>query len=497
MSGRYRVLVVDSNPDDRALSVFLLTRALNDAEVVEVPNALVFTERLSRGDFGAVVTEYRLDWGEGFQVLEAVRSLHPSCPVVFFTSAGSEAIAAEGFRRGLAGYVTKGSAGFLELPATVTRVVSGSATLRSLEEASRNHHRLIDELTLGTFAASQSGVVTDASPALARILAAPGKEEIVGKPLTTYLHDPGVRQRVADTIARGEAIRGFEAEGRRADGSSVWLRLSAWLVADGSSFRYHGVVEDISGRRRAERELAERAATLGRSSNELQEVAYAISHDLQEPLQLIARYVRLLGRTATGKETDRYTATILQCTGRMQAMIDDILAFARVGTRGKLFSPVEFGEALKKAIANLKAAIEESGGDVTCEAMPTLAADGAQIVQVFQNLVSNALKFRRGEPHIEVSATDEGEVWTFSVADDGIGIDPQNLERVFGMFQRLHTTSEYPGTGIGLAICKRIVERHGGRIWAVSEPRNGSTFFFTIPKHLGQALASGAETQEE
>ena len=497
MSDRYRVLVVDSNLDDRALSVFLLTKALGDAEIVEVPNALVFAERLPRGDFAAVVTEYRLDWGDGFQVLDTVRSLHPECPVVFFTSAGSEAVAAEGSRRGLAGYVIKGSAGFLELPATVTRVVSRSVALRSLEEATRNFDRLTDELTLGTFTASQAGVVIEASPALARILAAGGRDALVGKLIAASFHNPGVRQQIADAFARGEAARGLEAEGRRADGSTVWLRLSAWPVADVGGFRYDGVVEDISVRRRSERELAERAAALGRSSNELQEVAYAISHDLQEPLQLIARYVRLVAKSATGKDTERYTATILQCAERMQAMIDDILAFARVGTRGKPFGPVDFGEALRKASANLKAAIEESGGEVTSEAMPTLSADGAQIIQLFQNLIGNALKFRRGGPHIKVLAIDEGEVWTFAVADDGIGIDPQHLERIFGMFQRLHTANEYPGTGIGLAICKRIVERHGGRIWAVSEPGNGSTFFFTIPKQIAQAPASGARTPEE
>jgi len=497
MAESYRVLVVDGNNDDRALSVFLLTKALAGAEVVEVPNALVFAERLTRGDFAAVVTEFRLDWGDGFQVLDAVRSLRPACPVIFFTAHGSEAVAADGLRRGLAGYVIKGSAGFLALAETVRAAIGAAASSHRLEELSRGLDRLTDELALGTFAATQQGTVAGASPALARMLGVAGVDAVGGRQVSAFFQDPKARQQVADTLARGEVIRGFEAEGRREDGTPVWLRLAAWPVADGSGFGYQGVLEDVTARRAAERELAERASALSRSSDELQEVAYAISHDLQEPLQLIARYTRLLAKSPAGKDAERYTGTIQQCADRMQTMIDDVLAYARVGTRGKPFAPVDFGEALKKATANLKAAVEESGGEVICEAMPTLDADGAQVVQLFQNLIGNALKFHRSEPHVKVLAIDEGEAWTFAVADNGIGIPPQHLERIFGMFQRLHTASEYPGTGIGLAICKRIVERHGGKIWAVSEPGKGSTFFFTVPKHLGGPAAAAAGEPEE
>ncbi len=497
MSQSPRVLVVDSNPDDRTLAVLLLTKALDGTEIVEAPNAMVFADRLSRGEYAAVVTDYRLEWADGFQVLEAVRSLDPACSVVFFTAAGSEAVAAEGFRRGLAGYVVKGSAGFLALAATVRQAIEDRAQARTLDAAAQHLERLSNELGLGTFMLTQSGLITEASPALVRLLAGDGVEAIAGRSLSTFIPDRKAQHQVTETLARGGALRGLEAEGRRLDGSTVWLRLWAWPAAGDRTLRYAGVAEDVSGRRHAERELTERAEALGRTSDELQEVAYAISHDLQEPLQLITRYGRLLAKTPTARETERYTATIMQCAERMQTMIDDVLAYARIGTRGKPFASVDLGEALKKATANLKATIEESRGEITYEAMPTLDADGAQIVQLFQNLIGNALKFRSGVPRVKVLAIDEGDVWTLAVADNGIGIAPQHLDRIFGMFQRLHTQREYPGTGIGLAICKRIVERHGGRIWAVSEPGKGSTFFFTLPKRAASpATAAVANGQE-
>jgi signal transduction histidine kinase len=153
---------------------------------------------------------------------------------------------------------------------------------------------------------------------------------------------------------------------------------------------------------------------------------------------------------------------------------------------------VDFAEVVTKAMANLRAAVDESGGQLSWERLPVLAADGAQMVQLFQNLIGNAIKFRRGKPQVRIFAVEEAKRCTFAVADNGIGIAQEHLERIFGMFQRLHTAAEYPGTGIGLAICKRIVERHGGRIWAVSEPGQGSTFCFTIPKTLGQATWAAA-----
>jgi len=497
MNGRPRILLVDSNPDDRALAALLLRRELPDVEVEEVGDGMTLADRLPLGGLAAVVTEYRLEWGDGLQVLETVRAVAPECPVVFFASAGSESVAARGLRQGLCAYVVKGSAGYLELPAAVRGAIERGEEAHATQEVLAHLERLTGELQLGTFAARADGTLTAANEALARILAVDRPEELVGRSLVETLSEQAVQAQVLAAMARGRAVRGLEAGVRRADGLGGWVRMALWPVVEPGRglVRFEGALEDITGQRKAERELSERAAALGRSNEDLQRFAYVISHDLQEPLQLASRYAKLLaGNGSAPPSTDgrRYLASLVQCTERMQTMIDDVLAYSRVDTRGRPFARVEFSEVVRQAVANLKAAIEESRAAVSWDRLPALAADRAQMVQLFQNLVGNAIKFRREAPEVRIYAVEEPERCTFAVADNGIGIPPEHLERIFGMFQRLHTPAEYPGTGIGLAICKRIVERHGGRIWAVSEAGRGSTFCFTVPRILTETPAQGA-----
>jgi len=497
MNNRARVLLVDSNTDDRALAALLLRRELPDVEIEEVGDGMALADRLPLGGFAAVVTEYSLDWGDGLQVLETVRSLAPECPVVFFASAGSETVVAKGLRQGLSAYVVKGSAGYLELPAAVRRAIDRNAELRSSREVLALFQRLTDELSLGTFAVLADGRLAAANEALAHTLGVESPEGVVGRNLVELLSDQALQAQILAAMARGRAVRGLEACVRRADGELIWVRLALWPVVEPGHglVRFEGALEDITGHRKAERELSERAAALGRSNVDLQQFAYVISHDLQEPLQLISRYARLLAGNGSGSPTvdaKRYVANLVQCTDRMQAMINDVLAYSRVDTQGRPFTQVEFSEVVQQAVGNLKAAIDQSGAVVSWDRLPALAADGAQMTQLFQNLIGNALKFRRETPQVRVYAVEEPERCTFAVADNGIGISQEHLERIFGMFQRLHTAAEYPGTGIGLAICKRIVERHGGRIWAVSEVGRGSTFCFTIPKSLTRVSAGGA-----
>jgi len=242
-------------------------------------------------------------------------------------------------------------------------------------------------------------------------------------------------------------------------------------------------------------DLAERAAALVRSNAELQQFSYAISHDLQEPLHLISRYAQLVAERYGGKldlDAQRYLAHVMTSAARMQAMINDVLEYARVATRGRDFQPVSSEGLVVEAVANLRLTIDESDADVTWHDLPTVVVDPGQMVQLFQNLIGNAVKFRgRERPRVQVSAVETDDAWVFAVLDNGIGIAEEALERIFGMFQRLHTAEEFPGTGIGLAICKRIVERHGGQIWATSKPGEGSTFYFTLPKRPAQAGRDG------
>lgn len=233
-------------------------------------------------------------------------------------------------------------------------------------------------------------------------------------------------------------------------------------------------------------ELEEKAGQLECSNNELQQFAYVASHDLQEPLRMVSSYVQLLNRRYGDKldqDAKEFIGFAVDGAERMRMLIQDLLAFSRVTTKGRPLEPTDSGRALELALTNLQVMIAESGAKVERGEMPEVLADQGQLVQVFQNLVQNAIKFHGPQPPVvRISAQDVDGEWRFAVSDNGVGIEEQYFERIFIIYQRLHSKSEYGGTGIGLALVKKIVERHGGRIWMESTPGEGSTFYFTIPK---------------
>jgi len=296
----------------------------------------------------------------------------------------------------------------------------------------------------------------------------------------------GLRGAFALPVRMGDKVLGaiefFSREPRNPD---KWLLVTTVSIGN--------LIGQLMARRQAEaamraayQELEHKTRELTRSNEELQQFAYVASHDLQEPLRMISSYTQLLGRRYGDRldgDAQEFMAFIVDGAARMKQLIEDLLAYSRVGTRGKDFQEVDSGASLARALANLRASQESSGAVITHDAMPRVMADGAQLAQVFQNLIGNAIKFRgEGPPRIHVGAETTGTVWAFTVKDDGIGLDTQYADRIFMMFQRLHNKAEYPGTGIGLAIVKKIVERHGGRIWVESEPGKGATFGFTIAR---------------
>jgi light-regulated signal transduction histidine kinase (bacteriophytochrome) len=254
-----------------------------------------------------------------------------------------------------------------------------------------------------------------------------------------------------------------------------------------------GIARDITDRKLAEEELRQRTEELERSNSELEKFAYVASHDLQEPLRMVASYTQLLQQRYAGRldsDADEFIAYAVDGATRMRTLINDLLAYSRVGTQASTLVMTDLEIVLDHVLQGLEAALADTGATVTHDPLPSVMCDPTQIGQVFQNLISNAAKFHGAEPPlIHVSARREGANWVFSVRDNGIGIDPQYFERIFVIFQRLQSRSDYAGTGIGLAICKRIINRHGGRIWVDSQPGAGSVFYFTLHADEGTSHA--------
>jgi light-regulated signal transduction histidine kinase (bacteriophytochrome) len=273
------------------------------------------------------------------------------------------------------------------------------------------------------------------------------------------------------------------------DGSIKYLRYIGRPSFDskGNLVRRFGAVMDVTETKTAQIKLEATLKELERSNRELEQFAYAASHDLQEPMRMMKGFSDLLQRRFKSQVSDpkilEFLGFISEGADRMQALISDLLTYSRVTTRGTEFKTVDLEKVLEKVIRNIQFSMEENHAEILNGRLPVVKADETQMGQLFQNLLSNAIKFRgEKDPQIKIGYTERESEWEVSVKDNGIGIDPQFRERIFVIFQRLHERETYPGTGIGLALCKKIIERHGGRIWVESEPGKGANFYFTIPK---------------
>jgi PAS domain S-box-containing protein len=317
------------------------------------------------------------------------------------------------------------------------------------------------------------------------------RDELVGQKVTNIIPEGFAERLIADDLrsvddALAQQIgTGIELSGRRKDGSEFPIEIMLSPLESAEGILVTAAVRNITVRKDAERHLAQKVAELNRSNEELGQFAYLASHDLQEPLRMVASYTQLLSRRYKGRldsDADEFIAFAVDGASRMHRLIEDLLAYSRVATKGKDLLATSSEEALQLALINLRGAIEERGALVTHDPLPTVLADEMQLTQLFQNLVGNAIKYQGvGVPQVHISAARNGEKkWNFAVKDNGLGIDAQYFEKIFGMFQRLHGREEFAGTGIGLAICKKIVERHGGSISVESQPGQGSTFHFAL-----------------
>lgn len=315
-------------------------------------------------------------------------------------------------------------------------------------------------------------------------------QEIVGQPtsLLTPANKLEESDHLLEEIAQGRHITHHETVRRRKDGSLVQVSLNISPIKDGGG-RIVGVskiAHDITERKQAEAALRQRAEELARSNRDLEQFAYVASHDLQEPLRMVTAYTQLLAERYQGKldaNADKCIAYASEGALRMQTLIRDLLAFSRAGRNDANDAALDCNAVVQEALLNLKPAIQESGAGISCGELPIIWAARAPVTQVFQNLIGNTIKFRKKgvSPQIRVNSERNGAFWLFTIADQGIGIAPEHTETIFAVFQRVHTRTEYAGNGIGLAICRKVVERYGGRIWVESKLGEGSMFRFTFP----------------
>lgn len=357
----------------------------------------------------------------------------------------------------------------------------GEERLRLIVEAAPCGMIMVDELGLVVLVNSQVERMFGYS-----------REELLGQSID-LLVPASVRDKhpchraafLADPKARAMGV-GRDLYGQRKDGSQLPVEIGLNpTMTDGERFVLASIV-DITERKHSESLLKEKLLELQRSNEDLQQFAYVCSHDLQEPLRVISNYTQLLARRYSDKldqDANDFIDFTVDATRRMQELVNDLLLYSRVDTKGKEFVNTDCSQIVAMALANLKVAIDESNAEIYCDELPAVCADSSQLLQVFQNLIGNAIKFRSSESLVvSIAAQDRGNHWIFSVKDNGQGLDMKYGERIFVIFQRLHTREMYPGSGIGLAVCKKVIERHGGTIRVDSEPGKGAKFSFTMPK---------------
>ena len=360
-------------------------------------------------------------------------------------------------------------------------------TERALQESEFKYRQIVELAEEGIWVIDGNARTTYANRAMARMLSY-SELEMFGRSLFDFM-EAGEKQKALDNVERRKQgiSEKHEFKFKTKDGKDIWTYMSTNPVMDekGNLLSCCALVYNITDRKKSDQQMLQLTEDLKRSNQELEQFAYVASHDLQEPLRAVTSYTQLLAQRYQGnldEKADKYINYIVDGATRMQQLINDLLAYSRLGTQGKKFELADCNAAVQQSLRNLQIAIAEKKAAITCDAMPTVMADESQLVQLFQNLIANSIKFCRQDiPLIDIAARRRENEWLFYVRDNGIGIDPEYADRIFIIFGRLHGRREYPGTGIGLAMCKRIVERHGGRIWVESQEGKGATFCFTIP----------------
>jgi PAS domain S-box-containing protein len=501
-----KVLLVEDSPAQALMMRGVLEKVEKpQIELSHAERLSTAFERLSQESPDVILLDLFLPDSKGLDSFTKLHARAPETPIVIVSWLEDEEVAVKTVQQGAQDYLVKGR-------------VDGDLLVRSLryaigrkraEQAMARLAAIVESSDDAILSVTTEGAVVSWNSAAERIYGYKA-EEIIGRPISV-IFPPDRAEEVRSLLEKlkwGRGFQNFEILCLKKNSKPFFasLTLSPMKDPDGEVRLISSIVRDVSERKMSEAKLQILAGELEQKNQELQQFVYVASHDLREPLRTMASYTQLLARRYKEKldaDANDFIGYVVNAAARMQALIDDLLTYSRLGRQTK--SPVltDFEAVLHEVVENLSTTIGESGAVVTHDPLPTLSAEATEMTQLYQNLIANALKFHgKDPPRVHISAQErqrprDGNLggpnsqpeteWLFSVRDNGIGIDPKNAGRIFMIFQRLHTQEEYPGTGIGLAICKKIVEQNGGRIWVESEPGKGTTFYFTIPKQKGSS----------
>jgi len=456
-------------------------------------------KKISTGNYDVVVSDYEMPHKNGLEFLKELREKNNKTPFILFTGKGREEVAIKALNLGANGYVNKQGnpeTVYGELVHIIQQNVEHKKAELLVFEEREYAQNIMATMRESLLVLDGNLKVISANDSFYKTFKVTSKET-EGKCIYNLGNSqwdiPILHELLEKIIPEKSFFADFEVEHVFPKIGHKIMQLNARQMLQ----RVKGAnlilvaFEDITERKKAEEALRIVAENLKRSNLELEQFAYVASHDLQEPLRMVTSYTQLLAQRYKGKldaDADEFIGYAVDGAIRMRGLIDDLLSYSRVNRRGNPFRPTESELALDVALKNLQSSIEENGAEVTHDQLPEVMADEGQLVQLLQNLISNAIKFHAKEPpriHVSAKHLQEKE-YLFSVQDNGIGIDHQYFDRLFKIFQRLHTKEEYPGTGIGLALCKKIVERHGGCIWLESQPGKGTTIYFTLNNKKGE-----------
>jgi len=479
------ILVIDDNQHDRDLLSLVIKGAFGDVAIDMAHDAASVTRALTDRPYGLVMTEFTLPWITADQLMDLLRERLPEAAIVVVTHGDDPAVAPHALRSGADGFIAKDSRGLTTVEEVIRTALFWSRRRRTKEDAASR--RIVDGLSVSTFVSDERGIILNASPSLATMLGHQRPADLAFRTIQEFLGDSATVQGFEAAIAAGSPVVEMEAELHRRDGTTFWarLRMRPAPPAPATPPRLHGLVEDISEYFRALRELEHRSRDLDQSARDLEELAYVVSHDLQQPLGVLTRALDQIA-AEDGRALSSPLVQARRGAGALERMLGSVLRLTRLERQDLYLGPVELKDVVERVLDLLKDEIEATRADITVESLPTIIADEGQMEQLLHNLVSNAIKYSGDRPaRIHIGATEGAKEWRLTVSDDGIGIDPAQADRIFKMFQRLHTQDEIPGTGIGLAVCRRIANRHGGRIWVESQGNRGSAFHVSIPREEG------------